>query len=135
LGRTAGVEAERCAASLGALADELGLRERVVFENGVPPAQLPAWYRRCAVHVNLTPAGFGDKVAWEAMACGRPCLVANEDFRETLGRYEHELLVRDAADLAGKLESLLAKTAAERNEIGAYLRGQVQRLHSLPRLA
>jgi glycosyltransferase involved in cell wall biosynthesis len=87
--------------------------------------------------VNLTPAGFGDKVAWEAMACGRSCLVANEDFRETLGRYADELLFRvnDPADLAAKLSAVLQKSAAERAEIGAYLRSQVERLHSLPRLA
>jgi glycosyltransferase involved in cell wall biosynthesis len=87
--------------------------------------------------VNLTPAGFGDKVAWEAMSCGRPCLVANDDFHETLGRYEKELLFRggDPTDLAGKLRSLLNRTSAQRNEIGLYLREQVDRLHSLPRLA
>jgi glycosyltransferase involved in cell wall biosynthesis len=87
--------------------------------------------------VNLTPAGFGDKVAWEAMSCGRPCLVANDDFRETLGRYEKELLFRSGypTDLAGKLRSLLNRTSAQRNEIGLYLREQVERLHSLPRLA
>jgi len=88
--------------------------ENVVFAPPVPRHELPAHYQRCAVHVNLTPAGFGDKVAWEAMSCGRPCLVANEDLRETLGRHEGDLLFHDADDLAGKLEHLLAKPAAER---------------------
>jgi glycosyltransferase involved in cell wall biosynthesis len=137
VGKATGSEDERYAAGLRRLAQELGLSDRVVFEKPVPPAQLPVWYRRCAVHVNLTPSGFGDKVAWEAMACGRPCLVANEDLRETLGQYADELLFRvnDSVDLAAKLEGLLNKTSAERDEIGANLRGQVERLHSLPRLA
>jgi glycosyltransferase involved in cell wall biosynthesis len=80
--------------------------------------------------------GFGDKVAWEAMGCGRPCLVANDDLRETLGRYEKELLFRDGdpTDLATKLRSLLERSSAQRSEIGLYLREQVERLHSLPRL-
>jgi len=89
------------------------------------------------VHVNLTPAGFGDKVAWEAMSCGRPCLVANDDFRETLGEHAGELLFRngDAIELAQKLVALLAKSSSERAAIGADLRAQVERFHSLPRLA
>jgi glycosyltransferase involved in cell wall biosynthesis len=89
------------------------------------------------VHGNLTPAGFGDKVAWEAMSCGRPCLVANDDFRETLGEHAGELLFRngDAIGLAQKLAAFLAKSSTERAAIGADLRAQVERLHSLPRLA
>ena len=83
-------------AGLQKLARELDIAARVTFAPGVPPAELPDWYRRCAVHVNLTPTGFGDKVAWEAMACGRPCLVANDDVVETLGRHADELLFREA---------------------------------------
>ena len=137
VGKSTGAEDERYAASLRRLACELGIQDRVAFEDGVPPAQLPGWYRRCAVHVNLTGLGFGDKVAWEAMACGRPCLVANEDLHETLGIYTDELLfgLNDPADLAVKLEHVLAKSDTERAEMGSYLRGQVERLHSLPRLA
>jgi len=137
LGATAGADDEIYARELKQLASELGLEDSVTFASPVPRGELPEHYRRCAVHVNLTPAGFGDKVAWEAMSCGRPCLVANDDFRETLDRYEKELLFRggDPTDLAGKLRSLLNRTSAQRNEIGLYLREQVERLHSLPRLA
>ena len=137
LGATAGADDEKYAAELRALAEELAIADRVTFEPPVAPMELPAHYRRCAVHVNLTPAGFGDKVAWEAMACGRPCLVANDDFRETLGQHSDELLFRgnDGADLAAKLTALLAMEPATRDAIGLYLRSQVERLHSLPRLA
>lgn len=95
------------------------------------------WYRSCTVHVNLTPAGFGDKVALEAMACGTPCLVANEGFRETLGDDADRLLFewRDAADLANKLRSLLEASAADRRGLGLRLRARVQELHGLDRLA
>jgi glycosyltransferase involved in cell wall biosynthesis len=135
LGATAGPDDAACLAELRTLATELGIAERVAFEPPVPATQLPAQYRRCAVHVNLTGAGFGDKVAWEAMACGRPCLVANDDFRETLGRYEHDLLFQTAEELTAKLRALLAMTPQEREVIGQYQRAQVERLHSLPRLA
>jgi glycosyltransferase involved in cell wall biosynthesis len=137
LGATAGADDEIYARELKQLVSELGLEDSVTFAGPVPRGELPEHYRHCAVHVNLTPAGFGDKVAWEAMSCGRPCLAANEDFRETLGRYADDLLfgVNDPASLAAKLSAVLQKSAAERTEIGAYLRGQVEQLHSLPRLA
>ena len=137
LGATAGADDEIYARELKQLASELGLEDSVTFASPVPRSELPEHYRRCAVHVNLTPAGFGDKVAWEAMSCGRPCLVANDDFRETLGQHAGELLFRngDAIGLAQKLATLLAKSSAERAAIGADLRAQVERLHSLPRLA
>ncbi|HEX8280010.1 MAG TPA: glycosyltransferase family 4 protein [Chthoniobacterales bacterium] len=137
LGATAGADDEVYAAELRRLVDELQLGESVTFAPPVAREELPAHYRRCAVHVNLTPAGFGDKVAWEAMSCARPCLVANVDLRETLGQHARELLFRgdDPRDLAQKLESLLSKTPAEQSAIGFALRAQVERLHSLPRLA
>jgi glycosyltransferase involved in cell wall biosynthesis len=137
LGATAGTDDEIYARELKQLASELGLEDSVTFARPVPRGELPEHYRRCAVHVNLTPAGFGDKVAWEAMSCGRPCLVANDDFRETLGEHAGELLFRgdDAIGLAQKLAALLAKSSTERAAIGADLRAQVERLHSLPRLA
>lgn len=135
LGATAGLDDEKYSAELGALANELGIAGRVEFAGPVPPAELPAHYNRCAVHVNLTPPGFGDKVAWEAMSCGRPCLVANDDFRETLGEQVDALLFRGEDDLATKLRALLTASPAEREKIGLYLRLQVERLHSLPRLA
>lgn len=115
----------------------LGLQDVVTFEPPVPMIALPGWYRRCTVHVNMTPTGFGDKVAWEAMSCGRPCLMANEGFRETLGKYASRLLFRhgDAGNLANKLMALLALSEKDRDQIGLYLRQQVVRMHSLDRLA
>ncbi|MCH8877297.1 MAG: glycosyltransferase family 4 protein [Chloroflexi bacterium] len=116
---------------------ELGLREIVEFSAPVPMGELPSWYGRCTVHVNLTPSGFGDKVALEAMACGRPCLVANEGFKETLGNYAESLVFHhgDPGDLAEKMQNLLELTSLEHQEIGIYLRNQVIRLHSLKQLA
>lgn len=60
-------------------------------------------------HLNLSLTGFVDKVAWEAMACGRPCLGGNEGLRETLGQYADELLYEyaNANSLADQLEWLV----------------------------
>lgn len=122
--------------SLKDLVRNRGLQEIVHFKKAVSMSQLPRWYRQSTVHVNLTPTGFGDKVAWEAMACGRPCLVANEGFKETLGEYADRLLFRygDAEDLARKLIAILDLPFSEYEQVGIYLRNQVIQLHSLDRL-
>jgi glycosyltransferase involved in cell wall biosynthesis len=116
---------------------EMGLGDIVCFESAVATERLPAWYRRCAVHVNLSPLGGADKVAWEAMACGRPCLVANQGFQETLGQYADRLIFpyRSAEELAERLKWALSLTGQERAHIGACLRQEVVARHSLSRLA
>jgi glycosyltransferase involved in cell wall biosynthesis len=108
--------------------------EQVVTLTGVVHFEsLPDWYRRCRVHVNLTPTGFGDKVVLESMACARPCIVANEGFRETLGIYAERLYFRygDARDLADKIQDVLTLPDNQWELMGRYLRDQVLRLHSL----
>jgi glycosyltransferase involved in cell wall biosynthesis len=115
------------------LVERLRLQEVVQFHPPVPRSSLPQWYRRCTLHVNLTPTGFGDKAAWEAMSCGKPCLVANEGFRETLGLYTDRLLFRykDPEDLARRIKAILSLPKEEQECIGSYLREQIVRLHSL----
>lgn len=124
-------------ASLREQAREHGLSDLVEFHEGVPRDELPGWYRRCAVHVNLTPAGFGDKVALESQACARPTITANEDFRETLGDYADRLIFRpgDPDDLCSRLLALLSLPEEERLRMGLYLRERVQHLHGIENLA
>ena len=75
-------------------------------------------------------------MALEAMACGKPCLVANEGFKETLGKFADDLLFRhgDAEHLAEKLMALLELSERGREEMGLYLRQRIIELHSLHRL-
>jgi glycosyltransferase involved in cell wall biosynthesis len=122
--------------ALKAMVADLGLESVVEFEAGMPLNLLPDWYRRCTVHVNLTPAGSADKVAWEAMACARPSIVANEGFVETLGNLSRELLYPhgDAAALACRLERILGLESEAPGSMGAYLRTQVLRMHGLESL-
>jgi glycosyltransferase involved in cell wall biosynthesis len=116
---------------------QLGLEEIVYFEPAVPIESLPSWYHRCTVTVNMTATGSGDKVVWEAMACGKPCLVANEGFKETLGRYADHCLYAygDSEQLAGRLKWLLSLSHTEQTAIGIYFRQQVESMHGLSRLA
>ena len=119
--------------SLKELARDLDIEDIVHFHDAVTPAELPTWYRRCAVHVNLTGVGFGDKVALESQACARPTLTANEDFRETLGQYSDQLLFRpgDPNDLSSRLLELLTLPEEKRLHMGRYLRERVVRLHGI----
>lgn len=128
---------ETHASELKARADARGVRALVDWVGPVAPEALAPWYRRCAVHVNLTPAGFGDKVALEAMSCGRPCIVANDDLRPTLGSAAAALSFPpgDAAALAGRLRAVLAMPASERLRLGLDLRARVVERHGLSRLA
>jgi glycosyltransferase involved in cell wall biosynthesis len=123
--------------SLSRMVKELALTDTVRFEPPLPMADMPCWYRRCTVYVNLTPTGSGDKVALEAMSCGRPCIVANVGFRETLGEYAEPLLFRyrDPLDLAQRLEWICSLPESERVSTGGYLREQILRMHSLSSLA
>jgi len=123
--------------SLQTIVRELKLDGWVKFVRPVPQKDLLSWYRRCTVHVNLTPTGFGDKTAWEAMACGRPCIVANVGYKESLGQYFEQLSFdyRDPISLASRLRWILSLKREKWEKIGDYLRGQVVRLHSLRSLA
>lgn len=123
--------------SLRELVIKLDLREIVHFEPPASMERLPSRYRECAVHVNMTPTGFGDKVAWEAMACGKPCVVANEGFKDTLGKYAERLFFQhgDAEELADSLTWVWSLDRTDREQVGVYLREQVIKMHSLDRLA
>jgi glycosyltransferase involved in cell wall biosynthesis len=118
------------------LAHSLGITDNISFDPALPRHQLPALNSSVNIYINLTPAGFGDKVAWEAMSCETPTLVSNTDFAETLGIYKEQLLfkVGDEADLAIKIKALLQKTPEEMAVMGSYLRQQVITLHSLENL-
>jgi glycosyltransferase involved in cell wall biosynthesis len=137
VGGPAGAGDESYAAELRARAEARGLGGLVEWVGPRPPAALPEWYRRCAAHVNLTRTGSGDKSALEAMSCGRPSVLANEGFRDVLGRHAGALWFPqgDAAALAARLRALLRRTPADRARIGRDLRARVVADHGLPGLA
>jgi glycosyltransferase involved in cell wall biosynthesis len=116
---------------------DLGLDDVVNFHDPVPFAELPAWYQQASVFVNLTPTGFGDKVALEAMASAVPCLTSNDGYRETVGDHAERLLypAGDEVALGDRLGGLLRMTTAERAAIGADLRAKVTELHNIEVLA
>jgi len=114
----------------------LGLEGEVELVGSIERRALAEWYRNCSVHLNASPPGLFDKSALEAMSCGKPSLVCNEDFSKTMGIYSSRLIFRqnDARDLAEKMEALLKLSSEKLEEMGIYLRNRVVELHGLDRL-
>jgi len=113
----------------------LGIEERCRLLGDMPAAEVLQWYRRATVAVNMSPAGLFDKAALESMACGLPTVVCNPAFAPLLGEYAPLLLTGGPQDVSGlreRLTRLFALSAVERAAIGATLRENVQREHSLP---
>lgn len=133
VGAKSGGDAEKYFAELQEEVRTLQLSASVEFLPPMPQRELVGRYQRCLLHVNLTPAGFGDKVAWESMSCGAVCVVGNPDFAETVGVLREQLLFdhTDVDQLAHLLEYWIRARAAERQQAGRYLREQVERLHSV----
>jgi glycosyltransferase involved in cell wall biosynthesis len=133
VGAKSGGDAEMYFGELLREVTTLQIASSVEFLPPMPQRELVRRYQRCLVHVNLTPAGFGDKVAWESMSCGSVCLVGNPDFLETVGVLRAHLLFHhtDVDQLAQLLGYWVHASAEVRQQAGLYLREQVARLHSV----
>ena len=116
---------------------DLDLSDCVEIRPPVPRHELAELYRRARVVVNLTRSGSADKVVLEALACGRPCVVANEGFRPTLGKWADDLVFPfgDHAALADRLSRLFWRSEAEYQKMCADLRQRTVERHGLERLA
>ncbi len=128
------VEGDRSYAErLRRLVEERGLSDIVHFAGAVAHGEIPSWYGRCFLHVNLCPTGAPDKAVLEAMACGKPVVVSNETFREVLEPWSDLCLFRqdDPDDLAVRLERLLLAPPATIAAMARDLRTRVVERHSL----
>jgi glycosyltransferase involved in cell wall biosynthesis len=118
------------------LIESLSLKNKVIFKPAISRGDLPNFYSISKLFVNLTPAGFGDKVAWEAMACETPTLVANPGMIETLGKYGTTCFFeyQNANLLALRMLEILEMSDTDSLKMGLYLRNRVKQLHSLESL-
>lgn len=101
---------------LESLAQQLGLRDRVVFTGEVSESELAAIYERCEIFVlpartvvdDQNPKGEGFGIAFlEAMAFGKPVVGPNYGAPAELIRHEENGLLVDADDPACVAEALL----------------------------
>ncbi len=122
---------------LQSLIDDLGLSARCQLVGDQSREEVRTWYRRAAIAVNMSPPGLFDKAVLESMACGVPTIVANPAFAPLLGEHS-DLLLTDSPEDVGGLQERIAQisrlSSQERAAIGAALRENVVRQHSLPRL-
>lgn len=137
LGGPATVADQAYAARLREFVVQNGLEDVVRFEPPRPRQELANWYLKATLCVNMTQTGSGDKTVWEAMSCGRPCLVANRDFDSLLGPYAVELMFSagNAEELCERLRRVLAWSAEQHSRCGEFLRKGVKERHSLEGLA
>lgn len=123
--------------TLQALAQSLGLAERVTFAGAQTPQQVRDWLQRATVALNLSPPGLFDKAPLEAMAMGLPVIVSNPAFTPLLGQYDSRLRIAapDAVvALRAALQAQFESSPAERAAIGHHLRTGVVAQHSLTQL-
>jgi glycosyltransferase involved in cell wall biosynthesis len=123
--------------------DELGVRDAVSITGGVRPDQVPGVIRESSALLNAMVSGSGDKVVFEAMALGRPALVANPAFAPLLAGLPVDLSFdrTDESDLASSIRRLadagsdpLVETLRElrlRVELGHSLEGWADRVMGL----
>lgn len=105
--------------ALALLADELGLRDRVIWAG--PQDDMPAVYSALDIAASTSYGeGFPNTVA-EAMACGRPCVVTDVgDSARIVGACGAVVAARDPAAFAAGLEK--TRTLLAHCEEGSRLR-------------
>jgi glycosyltransferase involved in cell wall biosynthesis len=111
-------------------AQDLIGRGRVKFQPQVPNDDTPKIYNEHELFINLSPPGLFDKTILESMSCEVPTLVTNPSFKGSIP----EALVLDVEDpneLAGRIQSLLELSTADKESIGRRLRHYVSENHGI----
>lgn len=117
----------------------LGLERAVHLFDDVPYGDIPARYAACTLLVSASRTGSVDKVVLEAMAARRPAITCNEAFDDVFASLGPDAAALhfphgDAQALAQRVDALLARTPAQRAELGERLRAIVRRDHEVDAL-
>jgi glycosyltransferase involved in cell wall biosynthesis len=113
-----------------------GLAGRFAFVGAVPHSEVVTYYQQADLFVNLSHTDSLDKAVLEAMACGVVSLTSNPAFEPLLGTLapRRTFAVKDARDLAGRIEQLAQLSGSRRITLGKHLRAIVVQQHSVQRL-
>lgn len=112
-------------AQLQAQAHTEGVADKVVFAGAVPNTETFRYYRSHDIFVNASRSGMLDKTMFKAAVCGCLVLTASRDFAALVPE-ACSYAEGDAADLARKLEALLALPPGKREELSRTLAGVAQ---------
>jgi len=108
-----------------------GLPDAVRLEAGVEPSCVPEALAAADGLLNTTVDGSGDKVVFEAMATGRPVVVANRAMADLVSTRGGLSPAATADALADRIGALAEMPSDERTAVGRELRERVVRDHSL----
>lgn len=115
---------------------EYGLSEEVLFLGALPPSEIPACLRESDLFVTTSDTGSLDKAPLEAMAVGVPVLASLPALESMLSPWKNMLYCMNPTPelIAEKIATFSSLASGERADIGAKLREEVVRIHSLPPL-
>ncbi len=125
------------AVSLGELARELEIADRVEFSGATSYDKMPGYFAGAEILINAVPFGGLDKVVLEAMACGVIPLTSNSAFLTVFpAEYGNDLFFepKNGESLKNKLKNILDKKLYQNNKLRNTLRNIVVKNHNLDNL-
>lgn len=103
---------------------------RVFYYGAISNKEMPKWYNKYEVLVNLTQSGSFDKVVLEAMACQTLVISSNICFKDYLPD-EFYIRTNDPKVLANSIMLIFALSAQQKNEYYFKMRESVMANHNL----
>ncbi len=103
------------------------------FVGYIPHTEMPDYYKKANLVINLAPTGGLDKVVLEAIASGCIALTSNINFGKYFGPYNDQLLFdfNNSESLALKIKQIRAMSPNEKTEISDFLIRSVEENHNL----
>ena len=115
--------------------DTADLEERgvVVYHGQIPNADMPKWYNKYEILVNVTPSGSFDKTVLEAMASGTLPVTSNSNFSSFV---HPPFFVKegDSNDLARSLKAIFSLSDEKKKEHAKTMRDTIVAEYNLEKL-
>lgn len=112
----------------------LNMQSRVKFIGNIQQSQLPEYYNRASIFLNLSQTASLDKTILEAMACETLVLTTNESADRILRGINYPFVVSDLSEVSTKIKEIEQLSLQQKQEIGKSLRAEVDKNHKISRL-
>lgn len=113
----------------------LKLEGQFTFYGAARREELANLYRAAKVHVNLTYAGFGDKVVLESMYCRTPTLLRNVGMQSLVLDYEDIFMFDTQANLVNMLLIVLELDENKKHNIMEEIGKHIRKIHDITTIA